>query len=131
MSRRLPTLAAALLIVGLAPAVALGGRVLARAEERHREDRARLPDRASGGAAGGDGGAREAPAAAEAEKHKAAVKEQRERAVSIRRTRSSLGNPQGDVTFVEFFDYNCGYCKRAMADMLDADEGRSEAARSC
>ena len=30
-----------------------------------------------------------------------------------------LGNPQGDVTFVEFFDYNCGYCKRAMTDMLD------------
>src|SRR5206468_8090201 len=25
----------------------------------------------------------------------------------------------GDVTFVELFDYNCGYCKRAMADMLD------------
>ena len=29
------------------------------------------------------------------------------------------GNPQGDVTFVEFFDYNCGYCKRAMTDMFD------------
>uniref|UniRef100_UPI003BAAEEC5 DsbA family protein n=1 Tax=Stappia sp. TaxID=1870903 RepID=UPI003BAAEEC5 len=28
-----------------------------------------------------------------------------------------LGNPDGDVTLVEFFDYNCGYCKRAMADM--------------
>src|SRR5436309_15699860 len=31
----------------------------------------------------------------------------------------TLGNPKGDVTFVELFDYNCGYCKRAMADMLD------------
>jgi protein-disulfide isomerase len=30
-----------------------------------------------------------------------------------------LGNKDGDVTFVEFFDYNCGYCKRARADMLD------------
>jgi len=30
-----------------------------------------------------------------------------------------LGNPSGDVTLVEFFDYNCGFCKRAMADMLD------------
>ena len=30
-----------------------------------------------------------------------------------------VGNPQGDVTLVEFFDYNCGYCKRAMTDMLD------------
>lgn len=28
-----------------------------------------------------------------------------------------LGNPQGDVTVVEFFDYNCGYCKQALADM--------------
>ena len=30
-----------------------------------------------------------------------------------------LGNPHGNVTMVEFFDYNCGYCKRAMSDMLD------------
>jgi Protein-disulfide isomerase len=30
-----------------------------------------------------------------------------------------LGNPDGDVTIVEFFDYNCGYCKRALADMED------------
>ena len=29
----------------------------------------------------------------------------------------TLGNPKGDVTFVEFFDYNCGYCKRALSDM--------------
>ncbi|MBR0555960.1 DsbA family protein [Ciceribacter sp. L1K23] len=29
----------------------------------------------------------------------------------------TVGNPDGDVTIVEFFDYNCGYCKRAMADM--------------
>lgn len=29
-----------------------------------------------------------------------------------------LGNPKGDVTIVEFFDYNCGYCKRAFPDML-------------
>ena len=28
-----------------------------------------------------------------------------------------IGNPEGDVTIVEFFDYNCGFCKRAMADM--------------
>jgi protein-disulfide isomerase len=28
-----------------------------------------------------------------------------------------LGNPKGDVTVVEFFDYNCGYCKRALIDM--------------
>ncbi|MCA1403094.1 DsbA family protein [Ensifer sp. IC3342] len=29
----------------------------------------------------------------------------------------TLGNPTGDVTIVEFFDYNCGYCKRALSDM--------------
>lgn len=28
-----------------------------------------------------------------------------------------IGNPKGDVTVVEFYDYNCGYCKRALADM--------------
>ncbi|NVK35032.1 MAG: DsbA family protein [Rhodobacteraceae bacterium] len=36
-----------------------------------------------------------------------------------------LGNPDGDVTLVEFFDYNCGYCKRAYSDLarlLDEDE---------
>jgi protein-disulfide isomerase len=29
-----------------------------------------------------------------------------------------LGNPEGAVTLVEFFDYNCGYCKRAVSDMM-------------
>ncbi|WEZ83742.1 DsbA family protein [Rhizobium sp. 32-5/1] len=29
----------------------------------------------------------------------------------------TLGNPKGDVTIVEFYDYNCGYCKRALTDM--------------
>lgn len=29
----------------------------------------------------------------------------------------TLGNPDGDVTVVEFFDYNCGYCKQALPDM--------------
>jgi protein-disulfide isomerase len=28
-----------------------------------------------------------------------------------------VGNPTGDVTLVEFFDYNCGYCKRALSDV--------------
>ena len=30
----------------------------------------------------------------------------------------ALGNPDGDVTLVEFFDYRCGYC-RGMMDTLD------------
>jgi len=29
-----------------------------------------------------------------------------------------LGNPKGNVTMVEFFDYNCAFCKRAMTDMM-------------
>jgi protein-disulfide isomerase len=29
-----------------------------------------------------------------------------------------LGNPKGEITMVEFFDYNCGYCKRALPDMM-------------
>jgi protein-disulfide isomerase len=28
-----------------------------------------------------------------------------------------LGNPDGDVTLVEMFDYNCGYCRQAVPDM--------------
>jgi protein-disulfide isomerase len=27
------------------------------------------------------------------------------------------GNPKGDVTVIEFFDYNCGYCKKAFPDV--------------
>ena len=55
--------------------------------------------------------------AAEAEKHKAAVKEHAA-ALFNSPDQVVLGNPNGNVTFVEFFDYNCGYCKRAMSDML-------------
>jgi autotransporter-associated beta strand protein len=28
-----------------------------------------------------------------------------------------VGNAKGDVTFVEFFDYNCGFCKRGLNDI--------------
>jgi len=28
-----------------------------------------------------------------------------------------LGNPEGDVTLVEMFDYNCGYCRSALPDI--------------
>ncbi|MDV7339406.1 DsbA family protein [Terasakiella sp. A23] len=28
------------------------------------------------------------------------------------------GNPKGDVTIVEFFDYQCGYCKRVFPDVM-------------
>jgi protein-disulfide isomerase len=55
--------------------------------------------------------------AAETEKHKAAVKAHA-KALFSSPDQVTLGNPNGNVTFVEFFDYNCGYCKRAMSDML-------------
>ena len=29
------------------------------------------------------------------------------------------GNPDGDVTLVEYFDYNCGYCRKAYTDILE------------
>jgi protein-disulfide isomerase len=56
--------------------------------------------------------------AAENEKHEASVAANAETIFNSPRG-VVLGNKDGDVTFVEFFDYNCGYCKRAMTDMLD------------
>jgi protein-disulfide isomerase len=60
--------------------------------------------------------------AAEAEKHRNAVKEHADAIFNSPR-QVTLGNPQGDVAVVEFFDYNCGYCKRAMGDMLELIKG--------
>ena len=56
--------------------------------------------------------------AAETAKHEASVAENANTIFNSPRG-VTLGNKDGDVAFVEFFDYNCGYCKRAMADMLD------------
>jgi len=33
-----------------------------------------------------------------------------------------MGNPNGDVTLVEFFDYQCGYCKRVLDDVFAVTE---------
>jgi protein-disulfide isomerase len=56
--------------------------------------------------------------AAETAKHEASISQNADAIFNSPRG-VTLGNKDGDVTFVEFFDYNCGYCKRAMADMLD------------
>lgn len=56
-------------------------------------------------------------AVAEAEKHKQAVKQHAEALFNSSR-HVVVGNPKGDVNFVEFFDYNCGFCKRALDDKL-------------
>lgn len=29
-----------------------------------------------------------------------------------------IGNPEGEITLVEFFDYNCGFCRQAYEDVL-------------
>jgi protein-disulfide isomerase len=55
--------------------------------------------------------------AAAAAQHKAAVKAHAKLLFNSP-DQVTLGNPQGNVTFVEFFDYNCAYCKRALTDML-------------
>ncbi|MDA8869788.1 DsbA family protein [Rhizobiaceae bacterium] len=38
-------------------------------------------------------------------------------AILSSKNQAVVGNPDGDVTLVEFFDYNCGFCQRAMNDM--------------
>lgn len=65
------------------------------------------------------------------EKQEAAIREQQ--AVALKEDRARifespddvvLGNPDGDVTLVEFFDYNCGVCRQALSDMqavIEAD----------
>ena len=55
---------------------------------------------------------------AEAEKHRLAVKENSATLFGSPH-QVVLGNPQGNVTMVEFFDYNCGFCRRALSDMLN------------
>jgi protein-disulfide isomerase len=55
---------------------------------------------------------------AEAAKHREGVK-QYSQALFYSPRQVTIGNRQGDVTLVEFFDYNCGYCKRALSDMLN------------
>ncbi|WP_291855297.1 DsbA family protein [Bradyrhizobium sp.] len=56
--------------------------------------------------------------AAETAKHEAAVARHADLIFNSPRG-VTVGNKDGDVTFVEFFDYNCGYCKRAMLDMME------------
>jgi len=59
----------------------------------------------------------ELQALAQTEKQKRIISENKQALFESPR-HVTLGNPKGDVTMVEFFDYNCGYCKRALDDML-------------
>jgi protein-disulfide isomerase len=47
----------------------------------------------------------------------AAIKEMQEKLTDSPH-QAILGNPKGAITLVEFFDYNCGYCRRAHPDMV-------------
>jgi protein-disulfide isomerase len=53
---------------------------------------------------------------AQAQAQRSAVSAEKARLVDPA-TSVIVGNPQGDVTIVEFMDYNCGFCKRAMEDV--------------
>lgn len=53
---------------------------------------------------------------AQAEAQRSAVTAEKARLVDPA-TSAIVGNPQGDVTIVEFMDYNCGFCKRALEDV--------------
>jgi protein-disulfide isomerase len=56
----------------------------------------------------------------EAQKSAQAAALASERETLLNSPRGALvGNASGDVTLVEFFDYNCGYCKRALSDMVE------------
>jgi len=53
---------------------------------------------------------------AQAEAQRNAVAAEKAR-ISDPATSVIIGNPEGDITLVEFMDYNCGFCKRAMEDV--------------
>lgn len=55
-------------------------------------------------------------AVAQADAQSKAVASEKDRLVDPA-TSVIVGNPQGDVTIVEFMDYNCGFCKRALEDV--------------
>jgi protein-disulfide isomerase len=52
----------------------------------------------------------------QAERLKVALKENADQ-IFRRPEAPTAGNPNGDVTIVEFFDYNCPYCKKAFGDV--------------
>ncbi|HUG62698.1 MAG TPA: DsbA family protein [Methylomirabilota bacterium] len=55
--------------------------------------------------------------AEEAEARTAAVSSMSDILYSSKR-QVTLGDPNAPITLVEFFDYNCGYCKRALDDTI-------------
>lgn len=63
----------------------------------------------------------------EAQRQESATKAVSENAANLYRNAALpvVGNPKGDVTVVEFFDYNCGFCRKAvdaMGKLMDVDK---------
>ena len=67
----------------------------------------------------------------EEKQRQASEKEAREAIATSRdaleedRTSPVAGNPQGDVTLIQFFDYRCGYCKKvvpSIQELLNTDK---------
>lgn len=56
--------------------------------------------------------------AAEAAARETALSTHRDQVFNDART-PVVGNPNGSVTIVEFFDYQCGYCKRSLDDLVE------------
>lgn len=59
---------------------------------------------------------------AEAASREKVVNEQKDKLLNSV-NQAVVGNPDGDVTLVEFFDYNCGYCKQSLASVAKLIEG--------
>jgi protein-disulfide isomerase len=57
-------------------------------------------------------------AQAHADRHRQAIKEHADAIFNSKR-QVVLGNPQGETTLVEFFDYNCGFCRKALSDKME------------
>jgi protein-disulfide isomerase len=67
----------------------------------------------------------EEQAVAEAEDQRQAIVENRE-ALFESRHGFVAGNPDGDITLVEFFDYNCPYCRQMMPSVMELIEADPE-----
>lgn len=51
-----------------------------------------------------------------------ASEERKKSLVSLYKEASPFSSGDGKITLVEFFDYNCGYCRRAFESILDVQE---------